>query len=556
MGIGAGMRAMAVLAAVAAVGCGDDSSGGTTACTLDEQCSLGFVCDAGKCTQLACTTTGDCLNGDQGCIEVGGGNFCAAVDCGCPNCPLCPIGMVCDNGTCGNAAACSDTTPCTGTDVCDGGSCRPCEGAECPGADCTTAGCPSGQECNGETKQCQPITASADGCDTCTQASDCGGSGWKCAPLPTGNACLPPCSSGNDCETGWTCQSGNCTPVSFRCDGCVTAGCAGGQACNPSNNACIAATPSCGSCGNDWECGEGHACRGGECARRCDNGTCPDGGACTATASGVQVCQTACEEACTPACGGATPICEDGRCVQCRNAGDCSNGQQCDTASGLCTGGGECSGSTPILWQGTCVQCVSNDHCAQGQSCNQSTHTCVSGQCAACAAPYPACVQIGSDSYCVQCGTDEDCGLGGTCNTQTYACEGGTTTPTEKCTSDADCDAGASDFTLKCDVPSGYCYSVDGMCDDVTAFCVGSDGKVESCVSLLALFGGGMGGALPPDLSGGATIPGFCGCTTSLTAPLGNCRSGACIDLGALLALLGGGGSSPGTGPSAACWPL
>jgi len=239
------------------------------------------------------------------------------------------------------------------------------------------------------------------------------------------------------------------------------------------------------------------------------------------------------------------------------DAGDCSNGQQCDAATGLCTGSAECSGTTPILWQGTCVQCVGNSDCDSGESCNQTTKTCASGQCASCASPYPACVEIGSDSYCVQCATDADCGLGGTCNVTSYACEGGTTTPTESCQSDADCDPGSSGYTLRCDKPSGYCYAEEGTCDDVTAFCVGTDGKVESCVSLLSIFGGG--GALPeiPGGTGGDTIPGFCGCSTSATAPLGNCPNGAlCIDFAALLAGLGGGGSVPGGAPNAVCFNL
>lgn len=553
------LSGVGLLVASALGACGDDgSTSGTTACTLDEQCSTGFVCDGGKCAQLACDNIGDCLNGDQACIETTSGNYCSAVECGCPNCPQCPVGEVCDNGTCAAPVACSDANPCPGTDVCDGGSCRPCSGDECPATgDCTTNGCPDGQTCNTASGQCETGGGpTAEGCDSCQVADDCG-SGWKCAPLPTGLACLPPCGSGNDCPTGWSCQSGNCTPVSFRCEGCVTAGCGQNQACNPNDNSCIAATPRCGSCGNDWECGEGSACHAGVCQKRCAGATCPDGGACAANAGGVEVCQTACEEQCEPACGPSAPICSEGRCVQCEDASDCGNGQQCDVASGTCSGGGECSGTTPILWQGQCVQCTDNSHCAQGESCNQSTHTCASGQCASCAPPYPACVQIGNDSYCVQCSTDEDCGVGGTCNTTSYACEGGTTNPTAECTSDADCDPGASGYTLRCDVPSGVCYSVDGLCDNVTAFCVGSDGNPEKCVSLLEIFGGGLGGgALPPELTGGNTIPGFCGCSYTPAAPLGNCRSGLCIDFGALLAGLGGGGSQPGGAPNAVCFDL
>lgn len=542
---------------VALAGCGEDDSG-PASCTLDDQCSSGLVCVEGACTAVPCGSVADCLNGDQGCIAVNSGNFCSAVECGCANCPQCPLGETCNNGTCGAPSTCGPTAPCAGTDVCDNGTCRPCQGAECGGTDCTVSGCDNGEQCNTTTKQCEPVTGpTAEGCDTCANATECG-DGWKCAPLPTGNACLPPCTTGDDCETGWICQTGNCTPASFRCDGCVTAGCPSGDACNPGNNQCVDAAPNCGSCGNDWECGDGNACHNNECQQRCDDGVCPSGGSCVTNARGVSVCDKSCAAACTPACSGATPICNNGTCVQCRTSNDCQTGQTCDTASNLCTGSGQCTAPTPILWQGQCVQCVTNNDCPGGQACATATNTCTSSQCAACAAPYPACVTIGTDSYCVQCAVDADCGVGGTCNTQTYACEGGTVTPTEKCTSDADCDAGASGFDLRCDVPSGYCYDLAGSCDNVTAFCVGTNGAIEKCVSILEIFGGGLGGSLPPEFSGGGTIPGFCGCSyTDPNNPFSgaNCRSGQCIDFTALLALLGGG-SAPSGAPNAVCFNL
>jgi hypothetical protein len=538
-------------------GCGDDKAT-TTACATDAECAFGLVCDGGQCGQVACGSVADCLNGNQDCVTVNGGQFCAVVECGCTNCGACPLGEVCQEGVCAAPVSCSDAAPCSGTDVCDNGTCRPCTGAECGATDCTATGCALGSTCNPTSKQCEPLTApTANPCDTCSAASDCG-DGWKCAPILTGNACLPPCGSNNDCETGWSCVSGACTPDSYRCEGCVTAGCPDGKACNPSNNTCVDAAGVCGGCGKDWECGEDQACRNGECVKRCGASGCPDGGACTTTSGGVEVCQTSCEAECTPACSGATPICNNGQCVQCRVAGDCAQGQQCDQATGLCTGSAQCSGATPILWQGRCVECTNDSHC-NGEFCNQNTNQCESSQCAACAAPYPACVQIGEDSYCVQCATDEDCGVGGTCNTQSYACQGGTVTPTEKCTQDSDCDPGASGLPLVCDEPSGVCYSTDGTCDNVTAFCVGTDGKVEKCVSILEIFGGAAGGmSLPPEFSGGGTLPGFCGCTPN-PATLGltsNCQAGTCIDFGALLGLIGGGGSQPGAAPNNVCFPL
>ena len=94
---------------------------------------------------------------------------------------------------------------------------------------------------------------------------------------------------------------------------------------------------------------------------------------------------------------------------------------------------------------------------------------------------------------------------------ETYSCEGGTVTPTDPCTSDADCDAGVSGFDLYCG-GDGLCHDKEGGCDDITAFCL--NGK--ECTDLLSLIGGGAlpGGGLPGGLpgGGGATLPGVCEC--------------------------------------------
>lgn len=538
-------RALLTLTSITFVGaaCGSDSSSGSKACAKDDDCPTAYICDDGRCAQHACTGNGDCLNGDQSCIEVSGGaSFCSAVECGCANCAACPLGETCDNGTCAAATACGPTNPCTGTDICDNGTCRACSGNECA-SDCTVSGCPQGKTCNQSTKACEDATTTVDACTSCTGQGDCP-TDWKCVPLASGQACLPPCNTTNDCETGFECQNKICVPSGGRCEGCLLSGCQEGQACNANTHVCGQAVASCGQCTADWECGAGSACKSGQCRERCDGSTCAGGGACTATTSNIQVCSEGCAATeCTPACSGATPICDAGKCVQCADNGDCDGGQTCD-ASGHCTGALNCTAPKPVEWNGTCVECTSNNDC-NGQFCDMTNHVCSASQCASCAAPYPACVTIGSDSYCVQCATNEDCGVNGTCNTSTYACEGGTVTPTDKCTQDADCDDGSSTgFVLHCDKPTGLCYDEAGGCDDVTAFCINSAGVQTECRSLLDMFGGGAGG-LPPELTGGGTIPGNCGCTCTggVCIGPGDCRdqSWSCVDFASLLALIGGG---------------
>lgn len=532
-------------AALAFAACGDDETNGAGSCSADTECAFGLICGpANTCVELTCSSTGDCLNGDQACVEVAGQDVCAAVECGCVNCDQCAVSLVCDEGVCvdPSTATCDGPEDCDPGEVCDGDTCRPCVGAECAPADCTTTGCDSGQVCDTVTKQCVPDnTSTAAACEPCADAEACGGAPWKCAPLISGNACLPPCSNNDGCPTGWLCQAGNCIPSNYDCESCMGTGCPSGSACNPNSGDCITATAQCESCGNDWECGAGHACNNDTCVPRCADGVCPAGGSCETSGNSIEVCAEACQAACTPACGGATPHCVAGACLECRNTGDCPQGQTC--SGGACSGGGDCAPPTPYLWNGVCVACTNNDHC-NGLFCDAATNTCQSDACAACAAPYPACTQIGTDFYCVQCASDADC-TGGTCNLQTFACEGGVIVPGEPCETDADCDdGGVTGFNLKCyrnagSSADGLCYDAAGGCDDVTAFCPGTDGQLHECKSILDTFGGTSG--LPPELLGGGTIPGNCACS------VGTCLEGVTCSKGLFASFLCLADPDPGT---------
>lgn len=520
-------------------GCGDDAKQATP-CTGDDSCAFGQICGAsGFCEVVPCATDAECPAGNQACITVGASKSCAVVECGCRTCGQCPAGEECNNGECvlgGGGNTCPNgQADCGASEVCDAGSCRPCQGAECPQAGCETAGCPTGQTCNTVSHQCEGSTSTAAACDHCANIEACGGAPWKCVPLGGGgSSCLPPCGSNTDCETGWLCQGGNCVPSNFRCDGCMKDGCPSGEACNPNSNACEAATAQCASCATDWECGAGMACADNTCVPRCVDGACAGGGSCVTSGNQVRVCDGACASACTPACSGSTPICDGGTCVQCKDNDDCAVGQTC--AGGACQGQQNCTAPTPIFWNGQCVQCTSNDHCGSGLFCSPTTNTCGSDVCSSCAAPYPACAQIGDDFYCVQCATDTDCGVGGTCNQQTYACEGGTVTPTAHCASDADCVDPTGTFDLACKNPGadGYCYDRNGLCDDVTARCtptsLDGSGPQAECKSILDSFFGGAGG-LPSLPGAGSAIPGVCSCSSALIFCRSGDVSGICFDL-------------------------
>ena len=564
--------ALAALALMSALsGCSGDST--TQSCSVDAECPLGTVCVGGTCQSVSCGSSGDCET-NQICLS--GTSVCAAAECGCADCPACADGFSCMDGTCvsnsceGEGCPCTASSDCSADHLCKDGSCVACAPGECEEpSGCTVTGCAAGEMCDEATGECLSATA-AGACQPCTNDSECGEGGWSCLPVGGSQVCLAPCGSSDDCATGWTCWGGACTPASFKCLGCAVNGCENGQVCDTSTGDCKAATPECNACEYDWECGATGACHSISpgvrvCVPRCSANTpCPGSSSCVDDPdSGYKVCKpqgaSCCFDAnpancpdpgeqCTPACGGSTPHCKLGICVECLSDNDCAGqNETCDSNTWTCVGAGGCGGNTPYLNEqtGECVQCLSNDHCG-GDTCNPQTNMCEGDLCATCAAPYPACTQVNGEYYCVQCTDDSYCGAGGTCNLETYSCEGGTVTPTDPCTSDADCDAGVSGFSLYCG-DDGLCHDEEGGCDDITAYCLNGN----ECSDLLSLLGGGaLPGGLPG--GGGATLPGVCECTPDgspvdgLPFPLpGISGSKDCPDgvvCGNLFDLLDGGG--------------
>lgn len=538
--------------------CGDDGSSTAGSCVSDLDCSRGYICLNDSCDQLACDGLGDCGTG-QICISAtNGDSYCSGLECDPTANTGCDPGESCADGLClpGGVADPCDGVACLGTDTCLDGVCQPV------GPGCTDdTQCAAGETCNVETGACAPAgtITTGEACAACEDATECP-AGWSCSTIATGKACLPPCTSNNDCATGWSCQTVDptagsmaCAPAGYKCQGCITDGCPAGQTCNTINGQCYAPQSTCGTCQYDWECGSNGACVKTSdgprvCMERCSGGT-----ACAADTTcqmdpddAVEVCKGACEEAglpCDGQCQGATPFCKNELCVQCTDDTHCSDGGTCDM-NGFCTG---CGGEQPYYWDGACVQCLEDSHCAEGTICNQQTHACGAEDdvCAQCSDPYPACASVGGEFYCVQCNQDSDCGLGGTCNTATYSCEGGTVTPTDACTSDADCDPGLTGYDLACDTGSGYCYDKNGGCDDVTAFCKGGG----DCLDLLsALMGGGGGvpGGLPGMPGGGMTLPGLCPCSIPFLDP--SCGDATCLPLGQIL--------GTGSGTESYCFSL
>ncbi|MCB9786881.1 MAG: hypothetical protein H6744_09330 [Deltaproteobacteria bacterium] len=324
--------------------------------------------------------------------------------------------------------------------------------------------------------------APAGQCDPCTGVLDCP-TGWSCTPLVTGKACLAPCGSDGECAAGWACQGGVCSPAGYRCDGCATAGCDAGQACDLLSGACVAARAPCEACTEAWECGPEAACLAHSdglrrCKRRCTTAAdCPQGGTCAVDdESGVRYC---------------------------------SSGPAACPGEGLV-----CAAPTPYVWQAECVQCRVDADCESG-SCASATHRCVhdGDACASCGGAYPACVEIDDASYCVPCADDSYCGSGCHCDTTSYTCVGSCETnpphEPEPCDDGTVCDPGITGFDLSCEASSQRCVDASGGCDDITAFCRGG----APCWSnMLALSGAGGIPGIPDPGDKGATLKGACAC--------------------------------------------
>jgi len=414
-------------------------------------------------------------------------------------------------------------------------------------------------------------------CGECKVDSDCGGD-FQCIPLLNGSFCAKKCAADGECKSGYKCEKAssgadaqkNCVLPTFSCNGCAVTGCEAGKKCNLKVDppTCDAVKGQCEECLQDKDCDTGFACTkmgpSKICAPSCDGGkTCPDKSSCQTFVVG-QVCAfqaaTCCYGAsCQVACAGCDPSkCLGGVCVECAKDGDCKAPATCVVNTHTCTTVSTCPADKPIKVSatGACVECTQDPHCGaspNGPTCNPATNTCgkttVPGDCQNCiGTAYPDCVEVNGALSCVECKTDQTCADKGkgTCAASSYTCsgtigignDGPPVKPSTKCSSDADCgtlkcdtkagickcqaDADCQNgpdtaFTLMCDKPTGTCYSTDGKCDNVVAFCAADAGSV--CKFGADIFGG-LGGA-------GGGLPGIPGGGTG-TNPLGNTGSCTC----------------------------
>ncbi|TNE46812.1 MAG: trypsin-like serine protease [Deltaproteobacteria bacterium] len=265
--------------------CSNDSScqpEGGTCYTSNENaklclCNSNSPCNSGYTCKLT-TTNGVC-------VKDGGGNSPQ-----CTNDTDCPVGQVCQNGTCVNPQQpqCTNDTDCPSGQVCRNGKCETpappqctrdsdcpsgqvCRNNKCeqgpPPPQCTKdSDCPSGQVCRNNKCEQAP---------QCTKDSDCP-SGQGCVQ----GSCIPQrqCNQDSDCPTGQACSAGKCVTKQAQCRS--EAECDVGQTCL--NGLCVPKAPP--ECTEDIHCPSGYVCKSLRCEalpKECNQDSdCPPGNIC------------------------------------------------------------------------------------------------------------------------------------------------------------------------------------------------------------------------------------------------------------------------------------
>lgn len=286
---------------VAASGCGDDDPA-AAGCAVDADCRGARQCVEGVCVD-ASENNGDNNTPTNNAPTNNPVNNNPA-ECGSDM--SCPVGTVCDGGSC-DARTCGGDADCgSGDRFCYGGLCYPEIACSADGECASLQGtCEAGR--------CVP---------GCVIDGDCPNPGvQQCVS----GRCVESCTADRDCGLEDICEGGVCVPS--ECRGTGTAGCPEGERCREQR--CVEYT----ACATDGECSATEQCEAGICEPRrscigdancnagqqCLNGLCYD----------AQACET--REAC-----GEGLDCVGGYCVPfvCRGASDCGGGEICN--AGVC----------------------------------------------------------------------------------------------------------------------------------------------------------------------------------------------------------------------------
>lgn len=356
------------------------------ACSDDDLCTVGDVCEAGAClpgkTTVACDDgnpcTTDSCDAEAGCVhaaadgECDDGNACTegdhcvggkcaatkSVDCDDEN-PCTADGCTPDDGCIHSiiAASCNDGDPCTVNDECINGVCESGLILDCDdGNPCTSDGCvepgkcehsPVAGECS-DNNACTVDDHCAEGSCVAAQALSCDDDNVcttdSCDPV---QGCLhllnsAPCDDANICTTGDHCSLGECVSSgSLTCDDsnpCTD------DACSPEVG-CVF-TPNVAPCDDGSVCTEDDACNGGIC--KGVPASCDDQNVCT-------------DDLCDFVKG----------CLHFDNNAVCNDANAC-TANEFCSGG-SCGGGVPVVCDD--AKLCTDDSCDPDVGCVYSNNT-------------------------------------------------------------------------------------------------------------------------------------------------------------------------------------
>ena len=398
-------------------------------------------------------------------------------------------------GACTTDGDCDDGDVCT-FDECNGGTCSqtPIENCCEVQADCTT---PSNfcftVMCNTSTNRCEYDNVG--GCchdhDDCDDGNDC--TRDHCNPV-TGEcrvgvprSCF--CTADVDCNDGNDCTADTCDIVTGRCDfapiaGCCTsnADCADGDACT--TNTCDTATGTCtsspvaGCCNLDGECDDGMVCTLDTCNLTTN----------TCTTSPVSNCCT------------SDAMCDDGGTCTTDTCNLTTNRCEFTPVSGCCTTNAQCADTNPCT-ANTCVSnscvstpiagcCLNNSDCSDSSVC--TTEACVANACVV--TPIAGCCEDNADCSDGDVCTSETCFV----NSCVYRNIGGC------CNTNLDCLDGLACTTDTC-VGNTCTYTPVPFCCDTAADCAdGNPCTTESCVLTACVYtnicpDAGPADAGPPD---------------------------------------------------------
>lgn len=371
-----------VCGALGLAGCVCESGECGPECSREEQCGDDLVCRGDRCQHLPCDDDGDCDGGnvcgaalvagtvDKACLSPGSlptGEKCRDhAECRSRVCGAAPGGDSVCLDVCDGDEDCTDGTRCVfgapplgmGIGVClETGQCSE---SELPVGIASGIGCTLGQAC-GESADCLAPLECVDGACTCS-------------------TCAAECDVDADCDDAFTCVGGICRlrPTCTNEDDCGSE-----QRCVSWLGRDVSETYCVGT--GDRElgaaCDRPEVCETGFCAGVCTlpceaSLDCP-GSACAAAADGRTYCSLddcPCRD---------DEICGGGRCAvsrACLRSSDCESDEAC--VGGICLR--ECERGSDCEANHDCVALDGvGDHCVGGEErCNCSPEEiCIAGEC-------------------------------------------------------------------------------------------------------------------------------------------------------------------------------